>query len=86
MKKQIGIGIGAAVVIIAALAFVLNEPPEENRSFVFTNESDQEITSETTSEGTDYSVSLSETVGIKNPWEIHSICLIFFNYCQNGTL
>jgi len=67
MKKQIGIGIGAAVVIIAALAFVLNEPPEENRSFVFTNESDQEITSETTSEGTDYSVSLSETVGIKNP-------------------
>ena len=77
MNKVAGIGIAVvviAVVIVAAMSFsndsftTNNEDATDTQQIgPFTVESDQEISQTETIEGTDFSVVLTEKIGIKTP-------------------
>ena len=73
MNKVAGIGIAViviAVVIVAAMSYSDDSGTTDTITTQvgpFTVESSQEISKEETAEGTDYSVLLTEKLGIKSP-------------------
>lgn len=69
MNKVAGIGIAViiiAVIIAAAMSFSNDSDPTTRQSGPFTIESSQEISEEKTAEGINYSITLSEKIGV-NP-------------------